>query len=160
INPAQNLALLKILRPGSRERLSDLYLEVHWEKHELYVVTDIDTGAWPGGIGRIVCGLSPQLVVGYQSRYGPAKWEEKYRRHFRAASDRYRKKIYERYTAKGNDPPESYEIKLREKVYKFVGYKEVRVGDVLVFPKGTVHSLRHGIEVAEVLTPHSDCVII
>jgi pseudouridine synthase len=170
VDPEKNLVLLKLLKPGSQPRVSDLYLEVHWEKYELYVVTAIDENAWPEGKARIVCGLNAQLVAEYKARYGEA-WREKYKQDFRAASDRYKDEIYEEYTSKApkdksfndvidkpektlRDEIERKEIALRDAVYNFAGYKEVSVGDVLVFPRGTVHSLRHGIEVAEVLSFH------
>ena len=39
--------LLKVLDPKPVKSLGNLYLEVHEEKEEVYVVTHIDSGAWP-----------------------------------------------------------------------------------------------------------------
>lgn len=154
-----NLILLKILKPGSTPVKSDLYLEVHWEKEEAYVVTKIDRNAWPDGVAQIVCGLNPDLLAIYRENFGEG-WEARYKADFRAASDRYRTDVYEAYTAKGETAPEDVERDLRQAVYRFIGKKDVQEGDVLVFPKGTVHSLQHGIQVAEILTPHYERGII
>ncbi|MFA5103988.1 MAG: hypothetical protein WC527_02295 [Candidatus Margulisiibacteriota bacterium] len=159
INPETNLILLKILKPGSTPIKSDLYLEVHWEKEEAYVVTKIDREAWPDGVAQIVCGLDPDLLELYKYNFAES-WEARYKADFKAASDAYRIEVYEKYTANGESAPEEVESKLRQEVYRFIGKKDVREGDVLVFPKGTVHSLQHGIQVAEILTPHYERGII
>ncbi|MCX5712338.1 MAG: hypothetical protein NTY47_04630, partial [Candidatus Omnitrophica bacterium] len=151
--PNQNLALLKILRPGNKPVEHDLYIEVHWEKEELYVVTAIDEIAWKDGEGEILCGLNPEKIREYREKYG-AQWEKYYKKDFLAACMAFRRKIYNKYTAKGLAASQEEENNLRNMVKEFVGARKVRLGDVLVFPKGTVHSLAHGIEVVEVLTPH------
>ena len=41
--------LLKILDPAPEPVTGNLYVETHNTKHEVYVVTEVDRGAWPGG---------------------------------------------------------------------------------------------------------------
>ena len=159
IDPEDNLVLLKILSPKKEPKIGDLYLEAHWEKYELYVVTDINKEVWEDGKGKVACGLNPQLVEEYRDKY-QEKWQERYKKDFRAASDAYRREIYAKYTAKEIKPPDEKESDFRDAVYRFIGYREVEIGDVLIFPKGTVHSLRHGIEVAEILSPHYERGVI
>ncbi|MDP7464151.1 MAG: hypothetical protein QF614_06650, partial [SAR324 cluster bacterium] len=52
----QQLVLLKTLNPVPQEVLGDLYLELHEEKWEVYVVTEIDSQAWPQGEGIVKAG--------------------------------------------------------------------------------------------------------
>ena len=54
----QPLVLLKVLDPRSEPGLGELYLEVHEQKREVYVVTHIDPNAWPDGRGNIRYGIN------------------------------------------------------------------------------------------------------
>jgi hypothetical protein len=54
--------LLKVLDPLPDEIYGDLYLEVHREKWETYVVLSVDPSAWPDGAGVLMAGLAPDAV--------------------------------------------------------------------------------------------------
>ena len=54
--------LLKVLDPLPDEIYGDLYLEVHREKWETYVVLSVDPSAWPDGAGVLMAGLHPDAV--------------------------------------------------------------------------------------------------
>ena len=57
---ARGLTLLKVLDPLPDEVFGDLYFEMHTSKEEVYLVTDIDAGAWPSGRGGIQLGFCPR----------------------------------------------------------------------------------------------------
>lgn len=54
--------LLKVLDPLPDEIYGDLYLEVHREKWETYVVLSVDPSAWPDGAGALMAGLAADAV--------------------------------------------------------------------------------------------------
>ena len=54
--------LLKVLDPLPDEVYGDLYLEVHREKWETYVVLSVDPSAWPDGAGVLIAGLAQDAV--------------------------------------------------------------------------------------------------
>ena len=59
--------LLKILDPKTVKSLGNLYLEVHEEKEEVYVVTHIDSEAWPHGVGTMRYGVDQIARQSYGS---------------------------------------------------------------------------------------------
>ena len=59
------LVLLKILDPVAEPVVGDLYFELHEEKREVYVVTNIDEAAWPDGTGYIRMGFAEDKLKEY-----------------------------------------------------------------------------------------------
>ena len=175
----QQLVLLKTLNPVPQEVLGDLYLELHEEKWEVYVVTEINLQAWPDGVGIVKAGPHPEKLRQYQDTHG-TQWEAAFRCEFREAIRCYEKvrreldaRLDETKQDWGLDPqaplkPEQLqqlletvpaeqaevERKLRLEVEGFIGDCRVRVGDIVAFPTFNLHSLRHGIRVVEFQTPH------
>ena len=175
----QQLVLLKTLNPVPQEVLGDLYLELHEEKWEVYVVTEIDSQAWPQGEGIVKAGAHPEKLRQYQQALG-SQWETGFRQEFREVIRRYEKvrreidkQLDETKCTWELDPnaplqPEQLqrlletvpgeqaeeEQKLRLEVEGFIGDCRVRVGDIVSFPTFNLHSLRHGIRVVEFQTPH------
>ena len=59
--------LLKVLDPLPTEPEGNLYVEVHEEKEEVYIVTHIDKNAWPNGVGSIRYGINQEKRKEYKS---------------------------------------------------------------------------------------------
>ena len=59
--------LLKVLDPKPVKSLGNLYLEVHEEKEEVYIVTNIDPRTWPGGVGIMRYGVDQIARQSYGS---------------------------------------------------------------------------------------------
>ena len=157
----ENLILLKTLNPVAEDLVGDLYYEMHEEKWEVYVVTEIDKTAWPSGTGIIKAGLHPDKITEYQTKHGE-EWSEFLLKDFKNAINDYehiRNKI-DNY--KETHPKELtiQEKKLRLKATDFVGNCPVKVGDIVSFPVFQMHSLRHGIKVIEFQTPHYERLIV
>ena len=170
--------LLKILDPLPDPVYGDLYLEVHREKWETYVVLSVDPTAWPDGSGTLRAGLDPEAVKKAREKH-PQGWEAQ-------LADDLKKRIgeYERVRREidahldqalrnqGEDPdqpirPELHrellealpkslcagEAEKRTAVESLVGSVPLRPGDVVTLPPGVLHSLRHGVKVIEFQTP-------
>ena len=62
--------LLKTLEPRPEPVLGDLYLEVHREKWETYLVLDVNREAWPKGVGYLRAGLDAGMIARYRKSHG------------------------------------------------------------------------------------------
>lgn len=155
------LILLKTLNPVAEDVVGDLYYELHEEKWEVYVVTEIDKTAWPSGTGIIKAGLHSDKITEYQKNYGE-NWSDFLLKHFKKAISEYenlRGKIDES-TESLSTEITAQELYLREKAAAFVGNFSVKVGDIVSFPVFQLHSLQHGIKVIEFQTPHYERLIV
>ncbi len=179
------LILLKTLNPVPAEVIGDLYLEMHEQKWEVYVVTEIDLEAWPNGVGIVKAGLNAERVFDYQKKFGEG-WAKPYLRDFENQITVYEKirreidqqiddlrkqekidlnapltpELTQQFFAKIPKAEERKEQQSREMLYSFVGNQEVRVGDVVTFSPYQIHSLQHGIRVIEFQTPHFERLIV
>ena len=144
------LVLLKILDPAPEEVTGDLYFELHQEKREVYVVTHVDSKAWPDGKGGIRYGFDPQ-------RLAEADTDEGFRRSYLAAVQ-----AYESVRREIDDLPEGIEIqasllkreqRLRQAMNDFTWMRPLAIGDVVVVPLLMPHSLQHGVRTIEFQTP-------
>ena len=170
--------LIKALEPLPEEVLGDLYLEVHREKWEVYVVLDVSRTAWPDGVGRLRAGLSPDAIERYRGRSGAA-WPESLSQDLLAGIRAYeavRRDIDARFDqalqGRGLDPAQGVpaalhaelsaalptelraeERSLRAAVEDFLGTTPMPEGAVACLPPGTLHSLQHGVKVVEFQTP-------
>jgi len=165
--------LLKILDPLPDEVYGDLYFEMHEEKQEVYVVTEVNKDAWPDGKGGIRFGFDQGIRATYNS-------DEEFRQAYLQAVEDYRQvrdhidvqldKLRQQESIGLNDPvmPEkiqqwqssgidqellSQEKQLREKMEGFIAIKPLIVGDVVKVPCFTPHSLQHGVTTVEFQTP-------
>lgn len=176
--------LLKALEPLPDPVYGDLYLEVHREKWEVYVVLDVDRTAWPDGRGSVRAGVDPDVVEAFRTRHGE-HWEQALAEELRGRIEAYQQvrqtidsRIDEVLREAGEDPeqpvaPERHrrlfetlpeelraeEARLREAVEGMLGSQPLEPGDVVSFAPGTLHSLQHGVRVIEFQTPSYERLI-
>ncbi|MCZ6646565.1 MAG: hypothetical protein O7B79_10030 [SAR324 cluster bacterium] len=170
--------LLKTLEPRHEEVLGDLYLEVHEEKWETYLVLEIDSNAWPDGTGCLLAGLDARVLARYRKRHGAGaeaamvgdlrekiRVYEKLRREIDALADEALSR--RKRSASAEDDPGARqkalaalpanlikkEKKLRAQAEAFIGRHPLKLGDVACLPPGVLHSLQHGVKVVEFQTP-------
>ncbi len=156
--PGEPLVLLKILAPSAQPVQGDLYFELHEKKREVYVVTQIDPGAWPDGTGYIRYGFDPQQVAAYAS-------DEAFRSAYLDTVQVYekqRRKLDQ--LAERGIAPDSEEIAqerfLRHQMEGFTRMLPLRVGDAIQVPPLLPHALQHGVRVVEFQTPSYERKII
>ena len=150
----QSINLLKILDPLPEPVYGDLYLELHEEKREVYVVTHVDKTAWPEGVGAIRYGFDTQVQAEYPD-------DASFRRAFRASTGAYeqvRREIDGAISSGigGEALPlelQSREAELRQAMNRFTQLKPLVVGDVVKVPCLLPHSLQHGVRTVEFQTP-------
>jgi hypothetical protein len=168
----RELVLLKILDPLAAQVWGDLYFELHQEKREVYVVSHVDSEAWPDGVGAIRFGFDPQRVAEFAD-------DGQFRAAFRASVAAYeaiRREIDSALDVeRGRQgialdapvPPEQLqawqqqlpsgllqrERQLRQDMEAFTHLKPLRVGDVVKVPCHTPHALQHGVRTVEFQTP-------
>ncbi|MEM1228930.1 MAG: hypothetical protein AAGI15_00205 [Pseudomonadota bacterium] len=157
--------LLKILDPDPRPVRGDLYLEVHEEKRESYVVTHLDPGAWPDGVGAIRYGVD-------QARRAAAGSDAAFRAHFLEAIQAYervRRLLDEEAVDLHEDPVlagasrsdlPAIERSRRAAMDAFTTLVPLRVGDIVQVPPWHPHALQHGVRVVEFQTPTYERYII
>jgi hypothetical protein len=142
--------LLKVLDPVAEPVRGDLYFELHDVKQEVYVVTHVDRGAWPDGVGYLRFGFCPQ-------RLAASACEAEFRRDYLAAVQAYRDVREQIDTLPEGVEPEpgmlQREERLRSAMDAFTWLKPVRVGDVIEVPRLLPHALQHGVRVVEFQTP-------
>ena len=144
--------LLKVLDPKPQPVLGDLYFEVHETKQEVYVVTHIDPGAWPDGVGGIRLGMNQDKRAQYDNANA-----------FRAAYLRAVKSyehVRRQIDEQGADISTADEELARTRMDSFTNLLPLRVGDVVRVPTWTPHSLLHGVRVVEFQTATYERFII
>lgn len=164
---ARDLVLLKILDPHADPEFGELYLELHEEKREVYVVTAIDHDLWPDGVGGIRLGIAPAareahdddgLRAAFQQAIG--RYED-VRRRIDALLDGFR--------GEQDDPTDlahalalakrvpaalqAEEREARAAMNAFLHVEPLRVGDVVTIPTHVPHALLPGVRVIEFQTP-------
>lgn len=174
---AEQLILLKVLDPLADERYGDLYFELHEQKQEVYVVTHVDTCAWPDGRGAIQLGFDPVMRAQYltwgafKSAYLAAvKDYEKARRAIDAVLDQKKRELgialdqpvavdqLKSWIKQLSQHAEYKDLIIREQDLKnamdrFIAYQPLVVGDVVAVPRLVPHALQHGVRVVEFQTP-------
>jgi len=168
----QTPGLLKVLDPLSEEVFGDLYFELHEEKREVYVVTEICPEAWPQGLGEIRYGFSPFIRSQYpdDASFKQAFGESVARyRQIRRCIDAYFDNMREQHSI-GLDQPVSpqhlqqwaarlpselraEESRLRKAMEDFTHRVPLAVGDVVKISPLSPHSLQHGVKVVEFQNP-------
>jgi hypothetical protein len=167
-----HITLLKILDPLPEPVFGDLYFEMHKVKQEVYIVTHIDKKPWPTAIGEIRLGFNPLVIKEYNSIEGfkaafllAVKAYEKVRRQIDHHLDRKKRennlplnqavavKVAKQWLAELPLALNDQELTLRAKVERFLGSKAISLGDVIVIPRFTPHSLMHGVRTIEFQTP-------
>ncbi len=152
------ILLLKILSSSPQPVRGALYLELHREKREVYVVTGIDRGAWPDGVAAVRYG------VNQESRRAHAS-DAAFRAAFAAAVKRYeavRRDIDDTVDA-GKQPAAQMlrdEAEARAAMDAFTMLHPLAIGDGVCVPTLVPHSLQHGIRAIEVQTPTYERLVI
>ena len=169
--------LLKVLDPLADEIYGDLYFELHQEKQEVYVVTNVDKDAWPEGVGAIQLGFAAHVRQSYESN---DEFKQAYLSSVKAykqvrclvdslldqkkiaegveliqpaSRSQLKKWISELSQHHQNRELLNNECKLRQAMNSFVADHPLRVGDVVTVPKLVPHALQHGVRVVEFQTP-------
>ncbi|MGY3804369.1 hypothetical protein ACWNT8_09930 [Pigmentibacter ruber] len=163
----RQLILVKILDPISEKVYGDLYYELHTEKNEVYVVTQINSPS-----GKIKFGVNPDKLKAYKS-------ESAFKKELLTAIKEYeliRKKIdsfYDKFRTAENIPlnepilpdkikewrkeiPKEDILEEEEKrkiMDSFAGYLDLEVADVIQVPTLVPHALQSGVTVVEFQTP-------
>jgi quercetin dioxygenase-like cupin family protein len=176
--------LLKTLEPHPDEVLGDLYLEVHEEKWETYVVLEVDPQAWPEGVGFLRAGLDPASIERYRAAHGD-NWRAEAARDLGQRIGVYElirngidAILEEKLSQRGLDPARAIAPKLhdellaslpaalreeerraRQDVESLLGKIPLRVGDAVALPPGVLHSLQHGVKVVEFQTANYERMI-
>ena len=175
----RQLILLKILDPLPDEVFGDLYFELHREKREVYVVTDVNPQAWPDGVGAIRFGFNSSLRASYAD-------DRQFLSDYRAAIGAYRlirrdmdsqldamrvrdgvgvnepveAATLKRWIAQLPDTLRKSERESRAAMDAFCGQLPLRVGDVVKVPTLVPHSLQHGVRTVEFQTPVYERLIL
>jgi hypothetical protein len=171
--------LLKILAPFKEEIYGDLYLELHEQKIEVYVVTQLDATAWPEGRGQIRYGFCPERLQAFPSE---AAFRQAYldavndyraiRTTIDAALDTIRlaqgyaldapvaPAVMEAWRAGLDDGLNSEEQRCRTLMNEFTSLQDLEVGSVIQVQPLTPHSLQHGVRVIEFQSPHYERFIL
>ena len=162
------LILLKILDPLPHENLGNLYFELHEQKQEVYIVTEIDLQAWPEGVGQIQMGFCQKKRSEYATdalfKEAYLQVVNEYRSLRRLIDDALEKlggdndvdrvALYESFAAASDHQVLiERESVLREKINRFIHHQPLQVGDVVKVPCHVPHSLQHGVRVVEFQTP-------
>ncbi|WP_338637630.1 hypothetical protein [Spirobacillus cienkowskii] len=171
----KDLSLVKILDPLPEEVYGDLYYEMHTEKNEVYVVTEIRSQP-----ARIKMGINQEKfkffsndITKFKNCFLKAiKEYEKIRRKIDNLLDSFREKnnialnapilsqtVREWMTDIPKDDIHQEKIK-RKEMDEYCGFLELQVGDVVCVPTFIPHALQHGVKVIEFQTPTYERMII
>jgi TAP C-terminal domain len=175
----RKINLLKILDPLSEVVYGDLYFELHQEKREVYVVTHIDSEAWPDGVGAIRYGFNPEARKKYATSevfraayLEVVKRYEVLRRQIDEQFDTFRQdeavgsntpisaEMIQRWSSMLPDTVLAQEESLREEMNQFTSLLPLEQGDVVQVPLLTPHSLQHGVRTVEFQTPVYERMIL
>ena len=134
-----------------------MYIELHKEKWETYVVTSVDSVAWPNGIGEVIFGFSESKLTDYNgdkdiflaALQKQISEYEKVRRQIDADASHLASGVWA-----------ENEKKLWQSVRSYFGIRKVSVGDVIEVPPFTPHSLQNGVRVVEFQTPTYERLIL
>lgn len=171
--------LLKILAPRPEPVWGDLYLELHRQKQEVYVVTSVDERAWPKGKGQIRLGVPQDKVSNKEQKQSfIASFSESIseyracRQEIDSALDLCRQRDglalnapveperQQRWLAELPETLLQQERLLRERLFDHTQLHDLQPGDVVKVPTLTPHSLQHGVRAVEFQTPVYERLIV
>ncbi|MEY4066616.1 MAG: hypothetical protein RIR26_2824 [Pseudomonadota bacterium] len=150
-------SLLKILDPLPLPERGSLYIEVHREKWETYIVTSVDAQAWPDGRGEILFGYSSAQMAAYGGR------RESFLNALQKTVEEYeavRRQIDATELEKIPSETLAREKELWLRVRQFFEVIRVDVGTVIAVPPLLPHSLQYGVRVVEFQTPTYERLIL
>lgn len=151
--------LLKILDPFADPERGSLYLEVHEEKWETYIVTCVSEKLYPTGAGEVLFGFSQEKLSSFHGN------ERAFRDALLAEVRSYeilRRKLdgESSFDENGRSVYAQQADVAWKKVRSFFGSRRVRVGDVIAVPPFMPHSLQAGVRVVEFQTPTYERLIL
>lgn len=157
--------LLKILDPLPDPQRGSLYIEVHEEKWETYIVTGVSPDLYPSGEGELLFGFSQQKLATF------AGDENKFRSTLLVDVQRYEavrrvldgEQPAETLASVGLSVSQNYQslaTELWNVVRSYFTVRKVRVGDVVQVPTFIPHSLQPGVRVVEFQTPTYERLIL
>jgi len=143
-------SLLKILDPLPDPSRGSLYIEVHREKWETYIVSGVDKNAWPTGEGEVLFGFSSEKITQFNGD------SDSFLVALQADVEKY-EKVRRRLDGETLEPQRPDDIEREKQLWQTVrsyfGILKVTVGSVIEVPPFTPHSLQHGVRVVEFQTP-------
>lgn len=171
----KDITLVKVLDPFPDEIFGDLYYELHSEKNEVYIVTEI-----VNSVGKIKFGINKNKLNEFSNDL------EEFKKQFIFAIKQYEKTrreidfLFDKIRINNNIPlnlPVSInkikewmnlipmdllieEKKKRQEMDSFAGYLKLNIGDVIRVPVFVPHALQHGVKVIEFQTPTYERYII
>ena len=176
---SERLILLKILDPLPEQVYGDLYFEMHEQKVEVYVVTNVAPSAWPEGTGAIRFGFdndkrgeSGSLDAFKREWLSAVNAYRETRMEIDATFDQFREEeqfdatdvvspdVLERWSRQLDPQLVRRERDQREAMHAFTKLEPLMPGDVVRVPPFTPHSLQHGVRVVEFQTPHYERYIL
>ncbi len=171
--------LLKILAPLAEAVYGDLYLELHEQKIEVYVVTQVNALAWPNGKGQIRYGFSKDKLNEFESSLAFKQAYLTSVNHYRSIRQTIDLALDGLKTQNGYAPdaiiaPELMESwreslgealnleerRRRQAMDEFTALQELDIGSVIQVQPLTPHSLQHGVRVVEFQSPHYERFIL
>lgn len=159
-------SLLKILDPQPDRDKGSLYIEVHQQKWETYIVTAVSRQLYPDGVGEILFGFSLDKLSELKGN------EEAFRSELLVEVQNYevlRRALDADLSGEPNSltpstlPRAELERQAQEqwkKVRAFFRIQRVTVGDVVQVPPFMPHSLQPGVRVVEFQTPTYERLIL
>ena len=161
--------LLKVLEPHAAAAWGDLYLEVHREKWEVYLVLGVDSAVWPDNRGELLCGPLAEALQQLDADALRQQLRHRIRAYegIRRTIDTQLEQVLAdvggiaqadlpaRQHAQSCLPAEwlQEEQHRRKAVESLLAALPLQRGDVVTLPPTTLHSLRAGIRVLEFQTP-------
>ncbi|MEY3902036.1 MAG: hypothetical protein RL189_1342 [Pseudomonadota bacterium] len=161
----QTPPLLKILDPLADRRHGNLYIEVHQEKWETYIVTHVSPELYPDGLGQLLYGFSDTKLAEFagnesdfrESLIQCVQTYESVRRYLDGEGD---VKSLPLSLARSEVDLHVEAEKLWVQVKSYFAVRHVAVGDVICVPPFVAHSLQPGVRVVEFQTPTYERLIL
>jgi mannose-6-phosphate isomerase class I len=161
----QTPPLLKILDPLADRRRGNLYIEVHEEKWETYIVTHVSPELYPEGMGQLLYGFSDTKLAEFAGN------ESAFRESLIESVERYEAVRRVLDGERGAESlPQSIagtEVELQAEaenrwlqLKSYFAVRLVAVGDVICVPPFVAHSLQPGVRVVEFQTPTYERLIL
>lgn len=158
--------LLKILEPQPNRSCGSLYIEVHEQKWETYIVTGLARELYPDGEGELLFGFSEAKLKEYDGNeaafraalLGNVRSYEVIRRALDGETSPSEA------SSSTSDSTVDEQVQraevLWQRVRSFFNVRRVRVGDVIQVPPFVPHSLQAGVQVVEFQTPTYERLIL
>lgn len=174
-SPGKSPILLKILEPSPDPKKGSLYFELHEKKEEVYIVSGVNLEAWPSSIGKMKYGVSQERRHQFAS-------DDEFKRVFASlcleyescrkdidnhlesiASQGLKSATRNSKTFRDDAVPREWrekEARLEGEIDRFVGWLDLRQGDVVKVQRRVPHSLQYGVTVVEFQTPVYERLIV